>query len=243
MARRYYSSTAVSTTLTASLTSGATSTTVASTTGWPTSYPFTILIDPDTASEEVVEVTNVSGLTLTITRGRDGTSGVSHASGAVVKHGVSARDFDEPNAHVNTTTGAHGLDSSLWSVTSPTSFTPTWTNVTVGNGTSSGSYVRVGDLVFVSARLVFGSTTALTASQSSLTLPVTPAAFQQSLKGVMRYVAGALVMDLTARVDASTAAATLWFDDPTVKQMGALAASSTGVAGDIISINGVYLAA
>jgi hypothetical protein len=33
---------------------------------------------------------------------------VSHSNGATVKHGVSARDFDEANSHVNdTTTDVH----------------------------------------------------------------------------------------------------------------------------------------
>ena len=108
MARRYYSSTAVATTLSASATNSATSITVTALSGFPVSTPWTAIIDPDTASEEVVTVTNVSGTTLTVTRGQDGTSGVSHNSGAVFRHGVSARDFDEPNSHVNdTTTDVH----------------------------------------------------------------------------------------------------------------------------------------
>jgi hypothetical protein len=60
-----------------------------------------MIIDQDTANEEVVEVTARTSLTLTVTRGVDGTTGVSHASGATINHGVSARDFDEPNAFVN----------------------------------------------------------------------------------------------------------------------------------------------
>ena len=101
MPRRYYSSTAVATTLSASANNSATSITVTALTGYPAQTPFTAIIDPDTASEEVVEVTNVSGTTLTVTRGVDGTSGVSHSAGAVFRHGVSARDFDEANAFVN----------------------------------------------------------------------------------------------------------------------------------------------
>jgi hypothetical protein len=38
---------------------------------------------------------------LTVTRGVDGTNPVSHNAGAVFRHGVSARDFDEANAFVN----------------------------------------------------------------------------------------------------------------------------------------------
>lgn len=101
MARRYYSSTAVATTLSASANNSTTSITVTALSGFPVSTPWTAIIDPDTASEEVVTVTNVSGTTLTVTRGVDGTSAVSHNSGAVFRHGVSARDFDEANDHVN----------------------------------------------------------------------------------------------------------------------------------------------
>ena len=101
MARRYYSSTAVATTLSASVNNSATSITVTALSGYPNQFPFTAIIDPDTASEEVVEVTAAAGTTLTVTRGVDGTSGVSHNAGAVFRHGVSARDFDEANAFVN----------------------------------------------------------------------------------------------------------------------------------------------
>ena len=105
MARRYYSSTAVATTLSASASNSDTSLTVTALSGYPAQFPYTAIIDPDTASEEVVTVTAASGTTLTVTRGSDGTSAVSHNAGAVFRHGVSARDFDEANAHVNTTSG------------------------------------------------------------------------------------------------------------------------------------------
>ena len=105
MARRYYSSTAVATTLSAGVNDSATSIDVAALTGYPAQTPWTAVLEPDTVNEEVVEVTNVSGTTLTVTRGVDGTTAVSHASGAKFQHGVSGRDFDEANAHVNTTSG------------------------------------------------------------------------------------------------------------------------------------------
>jgi len=109
MPRRYYSSTAVATTLSASANNSTTSITVTALSGYPVSTPWTAIIDPDTASEEVVTVTNVAGTTLTVTRGVDGTTAVSHSAGAVFRHGVSGRDFDEANSHVNdTTTDVHG---------------------------------------------------------------------------------------------------------------------------------------
>ena len=102
MARRYYSSTAARTTLAADITNVATTVGVTAVSGWPESYPYTIIIDQDTINEEVVTVTARVGTTLTVTRGVDGTTGVAHSAGAAVNHGVSARDFDEPNLHVNT---------------------------------------------------------------------------------------------------------------------------------------------
>lgn len=108
MPRRYYSSTAARTTLSSGINSSATSITVASTSGFPASYPYTLIIDQDLVTEEVVTVTAGSGTTLTVTRGVDGTSAVAHSASAPVNHGVSARDFDEPNAHVNdTSTDVH----------------------------------------------------------------------------------------------------------------------------------------
>lgn len=112
MARRYYSSTAVATTLSGSANNSTTSITVTALSGYPVSTPWTAIIDPDTASEEVVTVTGVSGTTLTVTRGVDGTSAVSHSAGAVFRHGVSARDFDEANDHVNTTGNPHSTTAS-----------------------------------------------------------------------------------------------------------------------------------
>lgn len=109
MARRYYSSVAQRTTLSIGVDASITTFIVAAVAGWPSSFPYTLIIDEDTVNEEIVEVVGRSSTTLTVVRGRDGTSGISHSAGASVRHGVSARDFDEPNAHENNSTTAHGL--------------------------------------------------------------------------------------------------------------------------------------
>ena len=103
MTRRYYSSIAQRTTLSGSILSGATTIAVVAVTGFPATKPYTLILDQDTVNEEVVTVTASSGTTLTVTRGVDGTTGVAHSAGATVNHGVSARDFDEPNAFINGT--------------------------------------------------------------------------------------------------------------------------------------------
>jgi hypothetical protein len=70
---------------------------------------FTVVIDPDTALEEIVDVTAVSTNTLTITRGIDGSTGVAHSAGAVVRHMAIGRDYREANTHIENTTTAHGI--------------------------------------------------------------------------------------------------------------------------------------
>jgi hypothetical protein len=109
MSRRYYSSIAERTTLSFAVNATTTTFIVNAVVGWPSNTPYTLIIDVDTINEEIVTVTNRSGTTLTVTRGVDGSTAKTHDSGADVRHGVSARDFDEPNAHLNDTTTAHGL--------------------------------------------------------------------------------------------------------------------------------------
>lgn len=103
MPRRYYSSIAQRTTLSASVSASATTITVAAAQGFPSSLPWTAILDQDTVLEEVINVTARSGTTLTVERGQDGTTAVAHGNGASFNHGVSARDFDEPNAFINGT--------------------------------------------------------------------------------------------------------------------------------------------
>jgi hypothetical protein len=109
MSRRYYSSIAERTTLSFAVNATTTTFIVSAVVGWPSSTPYTLIIDVDTINEELVTVTNRSGTTLTVVRGVDGSTAKTHDSGADVRHGVSARDFDEPNAHENNSTTAHGL--------------------------------------------------------------------------------------------------------------------------------------
>ena len=115
MTTRKYSSRSQQSTLSAALTSSGTTATVVSGTsllGGATisaGETFTVVIDPDTALEEIVDVTAVSTNTLTITRGIDGSTGVAHSAGAVVRHMAIGRDYRESNQHVANTTTAHGL--------------------------------------------------------------------------------------------------------------------------------------
>jgi hypothetical protein len=71
------------------------------------------------------------------------------------------------------------LDASVISSTGAwTTFTPVFTNVTVGNGTSFGSYLRIGKVVFCRFRFALGSTSAITGNPI-MDLPVPRAAYGQ----------------------------------------------------------------
>jgi hypothetical protein len=122
MTTRKYSSRSQQTTLAANLTDSATSCTVVSGSALlggqsvTAGTTFTVVIDPDTALEEIVDVTVVSTNTLTIVRGVENSgTGQAHSAGAAVRHMSIGRDFREANLHIEATgayndgTGTHTM--------------------------------------------------------------------------------------------------------------------------------------
>jgi len=139
MTTRKYSSRAQQTTLSSGITSGDTTMTVgsgANLMGGKTpavGETYTVVIDPDTALEEIVDVSNyASGNTLTIARGIDGSTGVAHSAGAIVRHMVIGRDLSESNTHIEATTG-HGATGAVVGTTN----TQTLTNKTIDSASNT----------------------------------------------------------------------------------------------------------
>jgi hypothetical protein len=157
MTTRKYSSRSQQTTITSAITSGATTMTVAAAsallggiapaaiTGGIT---FTVVIDPDTALEEILDITGASSSTMTITRAVDGSSAQDHSAGAVVRHMLIGRDVREPNTHQETSTGVHGLASTssvvgtldTQTLTNKTLTSPTVNTPTIAGATISGAF-------------------------------------------------------------------------------------------------------
>jgi hypothetical protein len=121
MPARNYSSTSEAKTLSSSINDAATTMTLNSITTLPGTYPYTLVIDPDTAKEEIVTVTALSGgTTLTITRNGDNSGAKAHDAAAVVRHMITARDLQEPQDHIYAITNIHGVTGSIAPLASPT---------------------------------------------------------------------------------------------------------------------------
>jgi hypothetical protein len=113
---RQYSSISIETTLAGSLSNSATTMTVAAGTASAllggitlaagNADIFTVAIDPDTTNEEICYITANSGNDFTIVRGQAGSTAISHASGAGVRHVLTSSDLIYFRDGVATANGA-----------------------------------------------------------------------------------------------------------------------------------------
>jgi hypothetical protein len=156
---RNYKSTVTARTLSAAVTSTtAASIFLTDTAALPT-YPFTLVLDPDTTSEEIVTVTGAGGGAgeLVVTRAQDGTTGKTHAvvTGAV-RHMITARDLQEPQNHIDATGDVHGLATAGPGSTTGGSVVGTSASQTLTNKTLSSSSISFSGS---SATINFGTRT------------------------------------------------------------------------------------
>ena len=111
---RNYSSVSEPKTLTANVSSVATQITLNNVTGLP-SVPYVLVLNPDTANEEVILVTTdqtgVTSPTVKVSRAIEtGASAKTHTTGDVVKHMIVGTDLQIVHDHVDNTTTAHSLN-------------------------------------------------------------------------------------------------------------------------------------
>ena len=115
-------------------------------TGFPGSYPYTLVIDPDTNKEELITVTSSGGGTnLNVTRGSDSTTAIAHSTGATVRHVVSGQDFNEFSAHIGsvaspTTSAVHGVAGDIVGTTDAQILS----NKTLGSNLAAATYKITG---------------------------------------------------------------------------------------------------
>jgi hypothetical protein len=113
------------------------------------------------------------------------------------------------------------------------SYTPTWTNLTVGNGTVVAAYKQIGKTAFFRIAITFGTTTTV----SGVFYPSTPVTFLNvSPVAAMLFDSSATIWNTGVLVPGSYILA------PTAGRCAA-AVPWTWATGDIIWINGSYEAA
>jgi hypothetical protein len=175
---------------------------------------FTLVIDPDTALEEIVYAvspTAPSSTTITIIRGVDGTgtegvSGVAHSAGAKVRHMAIGVDFREANNHIEATTG-HGATGAVVGTTN----TQTLTNKTLTSPEVSGLTLTDASIVFEGA----------TANAFETTLTVTDPTADRTVT----------IPDATTTLVGTDTSQTLTnknLTSPTITGTGAIAGTFTG---------------
>jgi hypothetical protein len=245
---RYYSSTAVETSLQSAIpaqSSGQSNTSfiVVSISGFPTSFPYTLIVDPDTSKEEVLTVTSGSSTTLTVTRGGDGTAAVAHSAGAVVRHGVSGRDFREAENHIAARgydidetilvaanqTHVHGIATGEGVVVG-TSKTQTLTNKTYSAGTFTGSFTASG-ATFVSPTISGSPVITGLSSAGMVDSSATPKNYVDSILGSATSAAASAASAAVSATSAATSA-TSAATSATSAASSATAANSSAVAAD-----------
>lgn len=128
------------------------------------------------------------------------------------------------------------------------SWTPTWANLTVGNGTTDYKYIKIGKTVFVRFSVTFGSTSAM-GTDPNLTLPVTAVTYPSlsQIGFITMQDVSASTWFLGAVVWSTTTAARLQTCDAsaTVSRLGGISSTSpmTWTTSDVFSGEFVYEAA
>jgi hypothetical protein len=106
-----------------------------------------------------------------------------------------------------------------------TAYTPTFTNLTVGNGTSTARFSRVNNIVNYFGYFTLGTTSSLSASAATITLPVTANSIYGGING--------LIMGNMTAYDASTGT---WYKG----EVMSIGSTTSGLFRNFVA-NGVFL--
>jgi hypothetical protein len=129
------------------------------------------------------------------------------------------------------------------------SWSPTWTNLTVGNGTVTALYTQIGKVVFLQLTFVLGSTSIMSSHTSPLfSLPVTSdaSAPYQSAQGACWFVhSGSPYLGQSQIYDSTDGTMYYYSIVSSTVQTASLTTTApfTWANGDILEINMTYRAA
>lgn len=144
------------------------------------------------------------------------------------------------NASLATATGAPG---GSWN-----SYSPTLTNITIGNGTSAGAYIQIGKTILWRWTFTFGSTSAM-GTGPTITLPVAPTGMLANVgytKGSILDTSAPSLFDTSAVfVSSSTILIKVINATLTYGQLDTITSTvpMTWATGDLIQIGSTYEAA
>ena len=236
---RYYSSTAAKTTLSSAVDASTTSTSLslAAASGLPSQYPFTLILEKDTANEEIVTVTGLVGTAYTVTRGVDGTSSKAHSVGATVEHGVSALDFSDFRTHEGTTS-AHGVTGDVVGTGGAQAITgvktmssPVLNTPTIAGGTLTGTITSSATVNVTGSIVVSGGTITGLSSAGMVTSSATPKNYVDAILGSATAAStSAASAAASATAAATTASSALTSQTAAATSATSAAASATAAA-------------
>lgn len=126
------------------------------------------IVNPTLQADTVSEYTSANGVTIDGLNIKDG---VLNTNNSVVTANIAASAVTPTKLVSGTGTGW------AWA-----SWTVTWTNITVGNGTVTSKYIQIGKTVFYRVVFVLGTTSSI-ASGAAFSLPVTKANYGESGSG------------------------------------------------------------
>jgi hypothetical protein len=127
-----------------------------------------------------------------------------------------------------------------------TAFTPTFNNLTIGNGTVTGTYMQVNGVVWGTVRLVFGSTTSVTGTiQPALPVTASFVALQNIGQGIVTDTGTANYLIFPIQISATNVAINAEVSSGTY---GALTSAGAAVpfiwtTSDVLSFDFIYRAA
>jgi hypothetical protein len=131
--------------------------------------------------------------------------------------------------HTNANDAIEAIESFVLGITGNawTSYTPTFTNLTVGNGTINAAYNQIGKSVTVRISFTWGSTTSATSSPTTVSLPVTSKSVGTSYGVGTAYMENSGIAGYVTSITINTATSNFAF--PVIGTNGLISTNVTGL--------------